>query len=248
MVFFHNCWIAEDSSLWCWGENDEGQLGQGDRNNNYLSPTQVETATDWLIIATGQGHTCGIRQPGTLWCWGRNTDGELGMGTGAPAQLRVPTQTGVDNDWVHIAAGQQHTCGIRKPGTLWCWGRGSSSQLGIAGKPSPVRTPTKIGNANNWADVAVNTLHTCGVQTDGTLWCWGRGVEGQLGLAIAQETEIPTQVGSDTDWATVSTGRFHSCATKDSGTIWCTGPNANGQLGTGDMDSREQFTEVVVDR
>ena len=240
IVFFHSCWIRTDSTLWCWGENDEAQLGQGNRNDDYPSPTQVGVAADWLTIATGQGHTCGIREPGTLWCWGRNTESELGMDSGAPTQIRTPTQTGSADDWIDIAAGQQHTCGIRSPGTLWCWGRDTQSQLGLDSNSSPVVVPTRVGNRSNWAQVAVNTFHTCGVQTDGTLWCWGRGREGQLGLT-ADELETPTRVGMSTDWRSVSLGRFHSCGTKTDGSIWCTGLGLGGQLGAGNTDSTEEF-------
>ncbi len=244
-VFFHVCAIRKDATLWCWGDNTEGQLGQGDRNNTRSSPVQVGSATDWMDVAAGQGHTCGIRSPGTLWCWGRNTEGELGQGPNSPIQIRSPVQVGSTDDWVQVTSGQDHNCARRKSGELWCWGRGVAGQLGVGGNTS-VDVPTRVGTDQDWAQVSVNTFHTCGVRDNGTLWCWGRNVEGQLGLPPTARLETPTRVGVDEDWRAVHLGRFHTCATKTDGSFFCTGNNGAGELGLDDSQRRSEFTRVVM--
>jgi alpha-tubulin suppressor-like RCC1 family protein len=247
-----SCAILSDHSLWCWGENDEGQLGQNDvyRAPNSPIPLQTGSATSWMHVAGGQGHACGIQSPGVLWCWGRNTDGELGIGPGQPIQLRAPTQVGSDQDWATLDLGQGSTCAIKTGGTLWCWGDDGSNELGFPPSPDAgsldVPAPTQVGVDANWAQVSIDTFHACAVKTDGTLWCWGRNQEGQLGLGDNASRSVPTQVGSESDWALVSVGRFHTCAQKTDHTVYCTGADNSGSLGVGDTTQRNQFTQALM--
>src|SRR5262249_35222768 len=130
----HACAIGADHTLWCWGDNDEGQLGIGDAEPisspgpAHPYPTQVGSEHDWLSVACGQGHTCGIRSPGELWCWGRNSEFELALphsATQAVLHVRAPARVGSDSDWLQLSAGQGTTCGLRRNEsgtTLWCWG------------------------------------------------------------------------------------------------------------------------------
>ena len=115
------CAIASDRTLWCWGANAEGQIGQLDDiiAPDGLVPTRVGTDADWLEVGVGQGHACAIRQPGTLWCWGRNVRSELGLGAGAEGQIRGPQRVGAGEDWSAVVAGQSHSCGLRAMGELW---------------------------------------------------------------------------------------------------------------------------------
>jgi alpha-tubulin suppressor-like RCC1 family protein len=240
------CARLEDSRLGCWGQNDEGQMGQSDTGmpQDRLIPVQVEMATDWLDVGVGQGHVCGIRSPGALYCWGRNTNGELGLGPGAFDQLRTPTLVAGTQDWTLIVAGQGHTCGIRAPGRLYCFGDGQLGQLGIEPRASS-NVPLRIGDADDWRVVDIDTFHSCGIRGAGTLWCWGRNIEGQLGVGDVNDRDVPTRVGNDSDWADVSTGRFHTCARKTDGTAWCTGTSDGGRLGNGDLERRSTMTPVI---
>jgi alpha-tubulin suppressor-like RCC1 family protein len=242
-----SCALLDDGTLWCWGENLEGQLGQGDSYPGEPSdtPRRVGTDADWTRISAGQGHVCGIRAPGTLWCWGRNTDGQLGLGDGTPGQIRTPTRVGAQSDWVDVDVGQQTSCGLRANGSMWCWGTNGFGQVGTA--PSPdVTTPRRVGFDTDWREVRTDTFATCARRVDGSLWCFGRNVEGQLGLGDTADRSTPTRVGSATDWVQVDVGRFHACARKVDGSIHCTGANANGQLGLGDRDRRNTFQPAVL--
>ncbi|HET9930622.1 MAG TPA: hypothetical protein VFQ35_08040, partial [Polyangiaceae bacterium] len=110
-LFSHSCAVLSDASLWCWGENEEGQLGLGDTHPgaDHPAPIRVGGANDWVAVSTGQGHSCGIRAPGNLYCWGRNTQFQIGQGSNDPQQYRAPQRVGTDTDWVEVSAGQNNS-------------------------------------------------------------------------------------------------------------------------------------------
>ena len=130
-AFEFTCAVLADASAWCWGYNWEGQLGLGDVHpgDDHLEPIQLGNTRDWTFVATGQGHGCGIRSPGRLYCWGRNTESQLGQGTTEPPQMRAPVQVGADADWVAVGCSQSTTCARKRNGSLWCWGAQPSGAL-----------------------------------------------------------------------------------------------------------------------
>jgi alpha-tubulin suppressor-like RCC1 family protein len=242
----HACSVLADGSLWCWGDNTEGQLGLNDAygSANALSPARVGQATDWVTVSGGQGHTCGIRAPGTMWCWGRNTSYELGLGTVQPIQLRAPTQVGTFSDWTDVELGQDDACGLRRDGSLWCWGDGSPGQL--AAPPGLVAAPTQVGADTDWTTVDTDAFSTCALKTGGGLYCWGRNAEGQLGTGDTSDRTLPTATGNGARFGWVSVGRFHSCAETTAFQVLCTGADESGELGLGDTMRRSQFTPLVL--
>jgi alpha-tubulin suppressor-like RCC1 family protein len=232
-AFEFTCAVLADASLWCWGYNKEGQLGLGDQypGDDRLAPTQLGAAHDWTFVATGQGHGCGIRAPGRLFCWGRNTEAELGQGTSAPAEIRTPVQVGTDEDWVEVGCGQSTTCGRKSDGTLWCWGAMASGALAVgdvAPRPSPARVPSFA----DWSALTVNTFHTCGLRPGGEIWCAGRNTEGQSGAPTLVDVQ-PSMLRADATggWTEVRAGRFFTCARKPDESIWCMGTNTARELG-----------------
>jgi alpha-tubulin suppressor-like RCC1 family protein len=176
-----------------------------------------------------------------LYCWGRNTDGELGLGPGAGIQVRQPARVGSDGNWAHVSAGQGSTCAIKADHTLWCWGMNDAGQLGLGDRTSRDQ-PARVGDAG-WDALSLNTFHACAL-AGGRLWCWGRNVEGQLGLGDTEDRALPTAVDEAADWSSAGSARFATCAMKTDGSVWCTGANDDGQLGTGDTDRRNTFTRV----
>lgn len=246
--FTHTCAVLETGKLLCWGANFEGQLGLDDPPNSRErpSPTALPLPTLWRAVAPGDGHTCAIALDGGLWCWGRNTDGELGQGPGAAQQIRAPQRVGTGLDWVDVMSGQSGTCGLRADRSLWCWGTYAS------GAPQP-NVPTRVGAASDWAQARFDTFHLCALKLDGALWCQGRNDEGQLGLPPPAQINALKEIAPGTRWSALSTGRFHTCARRTAGTVWCTGSNANppdgsmtaGWLGVGDFDRRSAFTQVL---
>jgi alpha-tubulin suppressor-like RCC1 family protein len=249
--FEHGCAILRTGALWCWGSNFEGELGQDDApdSTDRSEPVEVSPGTAFSDVSAGQGHTCAIAIDGTLSCWGRNTGGELGVGPGMPIQIRRPTVV-PGARFRSVVAGQLHTCAIRADGDVLCWGQdqdadGHAGPLGLAGSGTH-EVPMVVDDGGDWDVLSTDTFHTCGVRNDGTLWCWGRNAEGQLGLGDSSITaEAPTQIGTDTDWARVAVGRFSTCAQKRDGRVLCAGANRSGELGVGDTERRLVFTSAA---
>ena len=230
---YHTCATKTDGTLWCWGSNGAGQLGIGlTLTTNTSSHPDKNVPTQLYIagvasVSAGNGHTCATKTDGTLWCWGWNSDGELGIGntTGkfVPTQLYI---AGVAS----VSTGNGHTCATRTDGTLWCWGLNSDGVLGI-GNTTGKFVPTKV-NIAGVASVSTGNGHTCATRTDGTLWCWGLNSDGVLGIGNTTGKFVPTKVNI-AGVASVSAGTYHTCAKKTDGTLWCWGNNDYGELGIG---------------
>ena len=191
----YTCATRTGGTLWCWGSNDWGDLGVGNKISQDR-PRQVTTpaAGGWASVTAGEFHTCATRTSGTLWCWGWNGHGELGIGSNIgqdrPRQVITPAPGG----WASVTAGYLDTCSTRTSGTLWCWGYNVAGQLGIGNKisqdlPQQVTIPAPGG----WAGVSAGD-HTCASRADGTLWCWGYNGEGQLGIGNHAAQDLPRQV------------------------------------------------------
>jgi alpha-tubulin suppressor-like RCC1 family protein len=226
----HSCGIKSNGTLWCWGYALDGRLGNGSTSPDQPSPIQIGVDA-WAHIAVGDSHTCAIKADRTLWCWGDDGNGVLGNGAPTADQL-TPLQIGVDT-WALISTGGSHTCGIKTNGTLWCWGGAFFGKLGN-GATSPDQTsPVQIGT-DTWKTVFASSFtHTCGIKTDGTLWCWGSDASGQIGNGGTTGDQLsPVQIGTD-KWADVSAGDSHTCAIKDDATLWCWGSAGSGRLGNG---------------
>ncbi len=216
-------------TLWCWGRNGNGRLGKGDTVNR-IDPTQVGSATTWSSVTAGLAHACGTRTDGTLWCWGENGLGQLGVGNTTnqynPTQVTSPATTG----WASVSAGSAFTCATRTTGALYCWGLNNVAQLGIGStvnqtSPAQVTVPGTTG----WTAVRTGWQHACGLRS-ATLYCWGDGGGGRLGLGGTANQSAPVQVAGTT-WAQVSLGADHSCGLKSDGTLWCWGTGADYRTG-----------------
>jgi len=222
----HTMAIKTDGTLWAWGSNSFGKLGDG---TTYLrnSPVQIGSGTDWASVSVGDSHSVARKSDGTLWAWGSNGMGQLGIGTTDNNSHPNPVQIGTDTNWASVSAGGNHTVARKSDGTLWVWGYNDKGQLGDSTKTnrsSPVQIGTDI-----WASVSAGSSHTMAIKTDGTLWAWGETTLGSLGT---YPSTSPVQIGTDTNWASVSTG-MHTVATKSDGTLWAWGYNSSGQLGNG---------------
>lgn len=227
------CAIRDDDSMWCWGENVWGQLGDGTTTRR-LRPTQIGAGNAWLRMSIGRKHGCAIRTDRSLWCWGWNGDGELGVGT--QDKHYTPTQVGTDKDWMFVSAsGLLHTCAVKTDKSLWCWGSNAKRQLGDGTTAMLRTTPTRVAftsttHGSGWNQFSTGETSTCATRDDGSLWCWGYQWSGG-------SWATPTQIGSDTNWGWIAAGGDHACGTQTDGTLWCFGSGAQGSLGDGSGQS-----------
>jgi alpha-tubulin suppressor-like RCC1 family protein len=185
----------------------------------------------WKFVATGDASTYAIDSDGSLWAWGWNESGQLGIG-GGDHKISVPQRVGDDSDWVFAAAGQAYAFFIKADGTLWAVGDNSKGVQGV-GDGMAHKTLTQVGTDTDWKYVTASRFfgHSAfGIKTDGTLWAWGEGETGALGLGNYKNYAVPTQVGTDSDWKDVSSGNDFTLAVKEDGTLWGWGWNQNSNL------------------
>ena len=192
-------------------------------------------------VSAGGEHSCSVRFDGTLWCWGRNTWGQLANGRQGPGGT-TPLQVGTDTNWASVAAGGGHTCATRTNRTLWCWGLDNKGQLG-SGNTDLQTAPVRIGTGTQWAQLSASWFHTCGVRTTGAAACWGENSAGQLGDGTRTTRLRPTPVPG-VDWASISAGGWSTCGIRTDHTLWCWGRNDYGQLGDGTEASRLAPTRI----
>lgn len=226
--------LKTNGTLWVWGNNYFGQVGNGLFGNNVtsVSPNQVGTDNDWIKISMGGQRAYAIKSDGTLWGWGYNAQGHLGIGNTNPHY--IPFQIGTDTDWMEINAGLNQTLAIKTNHTLWGWGLNKSGSLAI-GNPEPapvITTPTQTGNlTSDWAKVNVGGCCSSKmIKIDGSIWAMGSGNSGNLGTGSLTDVNTPNLIGSDNDWKEIVTS-YHSGALKADGTLWTWGSNFYGQLG-----------------
>ena len=240
----HTCAILSDESMWCWGANNFGQLGDPalstDSSSPTLLPNKVIGDHQWDTFDTGEGHTCAVDTDGALWCWGANTYGQLGNNTSDYNPSPTPTQVGTDTTWVGVTSLSAHTCGIKANGTVWCWGYGDS-RLGL-GPVGDQLVPVQVGTDTDWAVLDAGYAHTCATKTGGTLWCWGHMQPSDWSNAM----EYPTQIGTSNSSGWVGAGGYNVCTitTTAAHTLSCAGENSDGNNGDGSTNYLNDLTAV----
>ncbi|RZK32244.1 MAG: T9SS type A sorting domain-containing protein [Hymenobacter sp.] len=227
--------VRQDGTLWSWGNNDTGRLGTGQSYKTLASravPTQVGTGTTWQQAAAGEYHALVLRTDGLLCGWGRNREGQVGLGY---SLVETYAPTTVSSGWAttpgSFATGDFHSLAVRPDGTLWSCGFNRDGQLGDGGAAYQRTEFGRVGTASNWKSVAVGGSFSMALKTDGTLWSWGDNIFGQLGDGTTTGRNVPTQVGTATNWVALSAGQYYALGLRADGTLWAWGYNA-GQLGT----------------
>jgi alpha-tubulin suppressor-like RCC1 family protein len=221
-----SCTVKGDYTMWCWGDNYEGQLGQGNRTNQ-LKPVQMGGGRYWADVSVGGSHMCGIRTGGGLWCVGRNDFGQLGDGT--RTRRTKPVRVAGGHTWAAASASVFNTCGITRARALYCWGKNDEGAVGD-GTTTTRLTPARIGKTNDWAGVSSGVWHTCAWKYSGNAWCWGDNSFGQLGADRSTSSINPARVAGS--WSRISAGSMHTCGLTNAAAM-CWGANTSGQLGDG---------------
>jgi alpha-tubulin suppressor-like RCC1 family protein len=231
---YHSVGIQSNGTLWAWGNNSYGQLGDGTTNNK-LVPTQIGTDTDWAYVTAGTNATYAIKQNGTLWAWGRNDKGQLSDGT--TANRLIPAQVLPGTTWNKVSAGNSFVITQKTDGTLWSCGDYGFEQLG-----RPITSTSdayllgQISANTDWLDFECGNRHTVLLKTNHTVWGFGDGERGKLLTGNDDGYNVPTMLTIGTNWLQANAGVNSSMLRKNDGTIWSAGSNLNGNLGVGNYD------------
>jgi alpha-tubulin suppressor-like RCC1 family protein len=230
----HSIALQRDSTVWTWGWNDSGQLGDGSRLDRSL-PFQLPL-TQIVMIAAGGDHSMALAADSTVWTWGNNAAGQLGIGNND--DTLVPVQIAGLDSVIAIAAGGYFSLALKSDGTLWAWGENNSGQLGD-GTPSPFRnTPGLVLGLDNVAQITAGQEFAMAIRTDSTLWTWGANNHGQLGDGTTSNRSLPFELVSMHPAVKFDAGWYHSLVRKADDSIWAFGQNDFGQLGLGDTVRR----------
>lgn len=234
---FHGCAIKQDNRLYCFGTASNGQTGVGPLPGTVPLPREVDGGGSWKMVSGGWISTCGIKSDDTLWCWGSDNSGQLGNGATTDDQFS-PVAISGGGSWKYISVGgssgganSSHACGIKSDDSLWCWGGDSQGQLGNGAVAGQQNAPYAVPGGASWKAVSAGSLHTCGIQADDSLWCWGANLSGQLGNGNTTAQNAPVQISAGTFWSRISAGGSHTCGILTSGTANCWGRDTSGQVG-----------------
>ena len=197
-------------SLYAWGRNLVGELGQGDQTPR-SSPVQIGGESTWTWVTGGAYQAAGIRS-GRLYSWGDNDQGQLGLGD--LTNRSSPVQVGALTTWSKVRGGDWATFAIKTDGTMWAWGFNTFGQLGTSNTTSR-SSPVQIGALTTWTNVFSGTGFCIATKTDGTLWGWGANHVGQLAQGNTTATSSPVQIGALTTWLIIATGGIHALGYKN---------------------------------
>jgi alpha-tubulin suppressor-like RCC1 family protein len=292
---YHTIARKRDGSIWTWGLNKRGQLGLGatpvkDKPRPFrvgddkwlviqagsvahvlrdaYVPTRVGTDNDWTAVAAGGYFSAALKRDGSLWMWGDNRYGQIGIGT--QDHQFTPARVGEDDDWAAVYPGMGHVLAVKRDGTLWAWGLNDRHQIALATDAREARTPLPVETPGDWACMSGAWRHTLALKRGGTLWAFGLNNYGQLGNGdtkeipgvrvvkgdhhvgdygdqVANASPTPFEVGGD-DWVAISARGHHSIGMKRDGSIWTWGLNWFGQLGIGSTQNQPSPVRVVIDR
>jgi alpha-tubulin suppressor-like RCC1 family protein len=249
--------IKNDGTLWTWGDNFYGQLGD-DSLESRSSPVQTAAGgSNWAQVSCSKWNIAAVKTDGTLWIWGSNYAGVLANGETSPDKSS-PVQTICGgNNWAQVSIGQCNGAAVKTDGTLWTWGFNSGGQLGIGTSSydfytSPVQT--SLGGTD-WKSASVGGGSALGnglvamaaVKTDGTLWLWGNNFYAALGDGTTNDKSEPTQeITSSISWAQVITSWTHTGAIKTDGSLWLWGDNGYGELGDETSASKSSPVQTIM--
>lgn len=281
--------LKEDGTIWAWGDNQFGQLGNGEyddtKNNVNKEIVQVANLTNIIAISAGGSHCLALKNDGTIWAWGSNRYGELGDGKTSNGEF-VPVQVTSLSHVIGISAGYFYSVALTDNGSVWTWGNNGFDDGNNESRPFPVKLsisnvtaisaglndyslalkrdgtvwiwgdnvgqyldePVKIGGLSGIVAVSAGNSQSMALGGDGSVWIWGENQEGQLGLGVLYGPDIttPVKVSGLTNIVMVSTGNFYNLALSNDGTVWGWGDNRYGQIGNGIDEGHVLSPSVII--
>lgn len=260
---YHNCGLAHGGGVYCWGEDDWGQLGTGEPyqgSHIETTPVKAQTEVQFTSVAGDEqhdgrsGHTCAIATDSGVYCWGSGAwgmlgDGEHGEDVDALHMNSVPTRaTGIQSAR-QVVLGGKHTCVLDNTGAAWCVGSNHDGQIGVASvsgdcaidsfaEPCALQF-TEVSGSHRFERIVAGAYHNCGLTDAGEAWCWGMGGMGALGAGEMYTPSLPVAVSGDLRWESLAAGEFHTCGITSDGSTYCWGFNGAGALGNGESGGVE---------
>ena len=227
----HTVALRSDGTVWAWGFNNHGQVGDGTRTNRRI-PVRVQYLSNITAIAAGNFHTVALRNDGTVWIWGLIWDHNF---TDAPTRSHTPIQVQGLSNVTAIAAGWGYTLVLRDDGTVWILGRDLSNPFGDHSTIDHY-TPIQVQGLSNITAIVAGWLHAAVLRDDGTIWAWGDNWDGRLGDGTTTNRHIPVQIQGLSNVTAIAAGYRHTVVLKNNGTVWTMGANDYGQLGNSPSD------------
>ena len=244
----HTCGVRTDGAAYCWGRDVEGQLGDGSATPNTSTPGAVIGGHTFTTLAAGFSHTCGVRTDGAAYCWGYDSEGQLGDGTSGVFSATPVAVTG-GHIFDKLSALGGHTCGVRLDGAAYCWGRDFVGQLGDGTFGGFSATPGAVTGGHIFASITGGGRQTCGVRTDGAAYCWGLDDNGQLGdgtVGTPDNNPTPLLVTGSHTWDVLVAGDLHTCGIRTDGAAYCWGDDEAGEGGDGSPDPGSPTPAPVI--
>lgn len=243
--------IKVDGSLWAWGNDGYGQLGDGGGSTNRNIPTRVGTSIDWASAAIRSDHALALKANGALYAWGRNHMGQLGLGN--TTDQYAPIRVGSSNEWVAISAGEESSYALRANGSLWSWGNNTWGQLGNGTTTSRATPGSVSSSSNNWVAVSAGAQWAMAMRADGTVLSWGIfGLNDVQGTILGRTTTLAgsrspgnVEITGKAGQGALAGGYWHSGMIKSDGTLWTFGNGFYGELGLNDFDRTTSPEKVV---
>jgi alpha-tubulin suppressor-like RCC1 family protein len=263
--------LKSDGTLWTWGNNISGQLGDNTTAHRSSPVQTVALGNNWRALSCGENHMAAIKDDGSLWSWGDNTYGQLGDGTKTHKSSPVQTIAG-GTSWKQVSCGSNFTAALKNDNSLWLWGHNGLGRLGTGNtthRSSPVQT---IAGGTDWVVVDSGADHVAAIKIDGTLWAWGNASDGKLGDNTTTNKSSPIQVDSSSSWLRVASGLTGTVAIKDDtvygdsfysinnvetdnlfirkklvddGHVWAWGHGASGTLANGEATHRSSPVQII---
>jgi alpha-tubulin suppressor-like RCC1 family protein len=232
----HGCATTVDDTVYCWGDNQTGAIGDGESGyyDGWRTPTAARGLPPVLAVAAARNFTCAITYAGAAVCWGAAGSGQFG--NGALRGFATPQPVSDLRGVVALAAGGNRTCAQLADGTVRCWGAEALGEPRLSQNPNGCYVPVPVAGLTEVAGLAMSPRHICARLRDGSARCWGWGSSGALGLARSEISHVPVEVAGLRGVADLALGEFRSCAALTDGTVRCWGRNLDGELGIGAAD------------
>lgn len=238
----HSLALKNDGTVWAWGYNNYGQLGNGTTTASNV-PIIVSSLSGAIAIAAGKYYSLVLKNDGTVWAWGANGSGELGNGTWTQNNVPAPvsTLTGVT---AIAASGGGHSLALKNDNTVWAWGYNYFGALGN-GTNASSNIPVSVSTLTGVIAIASGDLHSFALKNDNTVWTWGKNNFGQLGNGTTIDSNIPILVSALTGVIAISGGYSQSIILKNDGTVWAWGDNSFGEVGNGTIINTTSPVQVI---